>query len=64
MPGQIRVSKTTTVTFYGPTTVADLRRFVHELGDTDGAARVSFEHYKGDQRDSPSFTITVHGVGA
>jgi hypothetical protein len=59
---QIRVTKQTSITFYGSVTLGDLRAFLRQCDGVDDTATVEVKHYQGDQRDGSSTTITVHGA--
>ena len=56
---EIRVTKQTTVTFYGSIKLEDLRAFLQQCEGISGTAPVRVTHYRGDQRDPGSTTITV-----
>jgi hypothetical protein len=55
-----RMDRTTSVTLYGPVTLHDLRNVMAKMAEIADQSTVSFEHYKGDQREGSSLTITVH----
>jgi len=59
----IRVTKQTAVTFTGPITLGDLRRFVEQCDGVDDSAPVNVKHHDAtDQRDDTYTTITVGGA--
>lgn len=60
---EIRITKQTSVTFYGSFNLADLRSFLAQCEGIDGKAAVQVNHHDAvNQRDDTSTTITVLGA--
>jgi len=59
----VRVTKQTAVTFTGPITLGDPRRFVEQCNGVEDRASVNVKHHDAtDQRDDTYTTITVEGA--
>jgi hypothetical protein len=56
----IKVVKSTSATFYGAFTLAELKAFVAACAGLSDASRVTINKYNGDQRDGSSITISVN----
>lgn len=57
---ELQVTRKTSATFYGATKLAELRKFMAAVEGVKDTATVSFNYYRGDQRDPSSCTITVN----
>lgn len=57
----IKITKTTSVTLFGSSTLAELREFVAACDGLPGSSKVVATSYQSrDQRDPSSVTLTVH----
>jgi hypothetical protein len=57
---EIKVTKSTSATFYGRFTLAELKAFVDACAGLSDGASVTITKYNGDQRDGSSITISVN----